>query len=112
MTPRFAGPFDAAVAAQGPPAVFSTDAEGLLRLDVVRSRDAWAHARGALPRGFCHCLYRDRSTGWVQYLLVTSPALCEAHPRADIARYPTAEAALDALAALGRPPVWKGPWPR
>lgn len=107
---EFCDPFDAALAAVLP-AIFTVDADGRLRLDADRSRDAWARCAG--PPGFepCDCLFRDRATGWVQYALVTSPALCEAHPRADIARYPSVEAALEALSRLGRPPVWRGDWP-
>jgi hypothetical protein len=107
----FCDRFDEAVAAGGPPALFTVDARGQLRLDPNRTRDAWARAEGAPAPGTCHCLFRDRPTGWVQYVLATSPDLVLEHPRADVARYPDEAAALQALAGLGGLPVYRGEWP-
>lgn len=107
----FCDPFDAALAASGPPAIFTVDAEGRLRFDADRSRDAWTRCDGAPRHAPTDCLFRDRATGWVQYVLATSPDLCQGHPRADIARYTSIDEALTALAKLGSPPVWRGPWP-
>ena len=101
----FRDPFDRALAEEGPPAMFTVNAKGELNLDPFRTRDAWSALRAPPTYAVCHCLYRDRATRWVQYILVTSAALCEAHPRADITRYPDQPAALAALAALGRPPL-------
>lgn len=102
--------FDAALARLGPPAVFTTTADGELRLHTDRSRDAWKRLSGdgKLALEACHCLFRDQATGWVQYVLVTSPVLCAEHPRADIWRYDSQDAALAALARLGPAQVWRG----
>lgn len=107
----FGSEFDRRLALHGPGVLFTQDADGELRLADDRSREA--HALVAPPHrpGWCHCLYRDRATGFVQYLLVTSPDLCTVHPRADIERFATQADALDALDALGIPPITRGPWP-
>ncbi len=102
--------FDAALARRGPPAWFTVDAGGELRLAPNRTRDAWDRlppeaGSGALPLEWCHCLVGDRATGWVQYVLVTAPGLCREHPRAVIQRFETQRAALEALSALGPVPV-------
>lgn len=105
----FVDTFDQALAEQGPPAVFGLTADGELRLQPDRSREAWdGRVSAELALQPCHCLYRDRATGFVQYLLVTSPALCADHPRADIWRYASEPEALAALARAGRPAVWRG----
>lgn len=109
MSLGFADTFDRVLALNGPPAVFSLTADGELRLHPDRSREAWGDRDpSTVPFETCHCLYRDRATGFVQYLRVTSPALCAEHPRADIWRYESEEAALAALARAGRPAVWRG----
>jgi hypothetical protein len=99
--------FDRLLAEQGPPALFTVDAGGELRVDLVRTRDGWSRlvADVVLPREVCHCLYRDRATGFVQYVLVTAPELYSEHPRADVRRYDSQADALAALAAIGRPPI-------
>lgn len=107
----FGSDFDRRLAQVGPAAHFTQDADGELRLADDRTREAHERVAEPHPSQWCHCLYRDRATGFVQYLLVTSPALCADHPRADIARYPSQAEALAALAACGVPPVVRGPWP-
>ncbi len=106
----FGSEFDRRLAATGPGVLFTRDADGELRLADDRTRELHALVPPPHAEGWCHCLYRDRATGFVQYLLVTSPDLCAVHPRADIARFSTQAAALDALDALGVPPVVHGPW--
>ena len=101
----FRDSFDALQAESGPPSVFTVDADGELWMDLTRTRDGWQRLETAPTYGVCHCLFRDRATGFVQYVLVTSPQLCREHPRADITRYPDQPAALAALAALGSPPI-------
>ena len=105
----FGDRFDAQLANDGPPAVFTVNADHELRLHPDRTRDAWQRVDDAVVPTVesCHCLYRDRATGWVQYVLVTSPALCAQHPRADIWRYDSPAAALAALSGLGAAPVWR-----
>ena len=109
----FGSSFDRRLAELGPAAVFTLDADGELRLSDDRTREAHAlyALDGSPPLGWRHCLFRDRETGWVHYALVTSPALCMAHPRSDIAQFDQQEAAFAALHSLGRPPVWHGAWP-
>ena len=104
----FRDTFDRIQAEQGPPAVFTVDAEGEIKVDLERTRDGWQRLDRVPDYGVCHCLFRDRATGFVQYILVTSPDLCSTHPRADITHYPDQPAALSALSALGRPPVQQG----
>ncbi len=101
----FRDTFDAVQAEHGPPAMFTVDAEGEIQVDLVRTRDGWQRLDVVPEYGVCHCLFRDRATGFVQYILVTSPQLCADHPRADITRFPDQPAALAALSALGRPPL-------
>ena len=107
----FGSELDRRLAHSGFACVFTCDGDGELRLADDRSREV--HARVAPPHavGWCHCLFRDRATGYVQYLLVTSPDLCETHPRADIARFATQLEALQVLDALGPVPIHRGPWP-
>ena len=72
----FRDPFDAIQAESGPPSMFTMDDGGELRMDLVRTRDGWNRLEGVPGYGVCHCLFRDRATRFVQYLLVTSPQLC------------------------------------
>ena len=106
---QYRSPFDEQLATHGPPAIFTIDFKDRLGLDEARTRELWTRMDRAPEWGVCHCLYRDRETGWVQYVLVTSPDLCGPHPRADIVRFATREDALSALAALGELPVSKEP---
>lgn len=110
MRVPFATPFDEAVARSGAVALFTVDHRGELRLTSDRSRDAWNLLQEPPRPGWTHCLYRDRGTGFVQYILSTSPDLCAAHPRADIRVYADQDSAIDALIALGRPPIVGQGW--
>ena len=103
--PPFCDPFDAALAASGAPALFTVDHHGRLRLDADRARDALSRLESPPAPEPALYLMRDRSTGWVQLVLVSAPAMAEAHPRADATRYPDAARALAALAVLGPLPV-------
>lgn len=113
MRADFGSSFDRRLAETGPAAVFTLDADGELRLSDDRTREAHAlyAVQGSPPLGWRHCLYRDRKTGWVHYALVTSPALCAAHPRSDVLQFDDQEAAFAVLEQLGRPPIWTGAWP-
>ena len=91
-------PFDKFMAEEGPAAIFTLDHDGNLNMDVVRSRDFWQINQPPFPRGDCHCLLRDRQTGWPQYALITSPQLCVTHPRADIEIFADQDSALLAVA--------------
>lgn len=112
MSLPFSDPFDQAMAEQGPPALFTLTADGELRLHSDRTRDAWQRQEGGVPaaRETCHCLLHDHGTGWVQYVLATSPLLLADHPRARVWRFPTEAAALAALTHLGPVPVAAAGW--
>lgn len=114
----FCSPFDALLAVQGPPAVFLRDPEGRMRFDAEWTRDAYgreeslsAQAANATEQDrACWALARDRDSGYVQLVLVTSPLLLAVHPRLEFRRFGAREEALAALASLGRPPLDKQPW--
>lgn len=108
--PAFCDPFDAALARSGAPALFTVDAEGRLRLDPDRTRDALSRLSGSPAGAPALALLRDRATGYVQLVLASAPELLRGHPRADARRFETAHEALAALRALGRPPIWRGEW--
>ena len=102
---EFCDDWDRQLAESGPPALFTQDPDGQLRLAPDRTRDARRHSTGPFEPGLRHCLFRDRATGLVHYGLSTSPGLCNGHPRLEVRVYPDQESALQALSALGRPPV-------
>jgi len=109
----FCSPFDAALAAHGPPAVFLPDREGLLRFDAEWTRDAWGRQPGPHAHGHAWTLLRDRDTGFVLLALVTSPTLIPApdgHARMDVRAYPTAAQAIAAREAFGQPPLCAEAW--
>lgn len=108
--PPFCDPFDAALARSGPPALFTVDHSGRLRLDPDRTRDGWSRLEAAPARQPTVFLLRDRATGWVQLALATAPELLAAHPRAEAHAFPSVGAALEALRSLGPLPVFKGEW--
>jgi hypothetical protein len=95
---RFADRFDEILAKEGPAAVFTHTSDGELKVDLLRTRDAWQRVTGTPTRDDCHCLSRDHATGFVQYVFATSPELCTS-PRADVTRFPSEEAALEAQRA-------------
>ena len=70
-------------------------------MDEARTRESWTRVERIGELVLCHCLFEDIATGWHQYVLVTAEALCTDHPRARVHRFPSAEAALDALASMG-----------
>mgnify|MGYP000273884797 CR=1 FL=1 len=113
-TPRadFGSEFDRRLAQQGAGALFTCDADGELRLADDRTRELHDLVPEPHTLQWRHCLYRDRATGYVQYILVTSPELCATHPRADIAHYDSQQQAFAVLDSLGVPPVFRGAWPR
>ena len=108
----FSSSYEAAVYAEGVPALFTVNARGELRLDVVRSNDAWGRLHPVVPqRAPAHCLLRDHATGWVQYVLTSSVDLVTDHPRMDLAVYESQASALEVLRGLGTVPVYKGDFP-
>lgn len=81
---RFASEYDALHYAEGPPAVFTRDPKGELRVDPERTREMWklvAPANGTARVGGTWVL-TDRTTG-VKMVLVTNHApFAELQPRA------------------------------
>lgn len=108
--PPFCDLFDAQVAALGALALFTVDADGRLRLDADRSRDALSRLEAPPLYAPCLALMRDRATGYVQLVLAGAPELVLGHPRAEALLFDTAADALAALEALGRPPLRREPW--
>ena len=95
-------PFDAHMIQLGPPAFFRIDARKRLRMDANRTRICWENLNEVPDRKLCHALVRDPGTGWIQYVLVTAPALLST---LEARLFPTQQAALEALAEHGSPPV-------
>lgn len=106
----YCSPFDESLATAGPAAVFLPDTEGALRFHPSWTRDAWGRSPGPHAHGFCWTLFRDRGTGYVQLVLVTSATLIPEHPRLDQRRFESREQAEEARAAFGNPPIAREPW--
>ncbi len=106
----FCNLFDEALFRQGVPAVFLRDREGRLRFDETWTRDAWGLAEGPHEPGTQWMLLRDRGTGYVQFVVATSPSLLRQHPRSDVRRFGSMEEALEALASFGHPALCSEPW--
>ena len=97
----FCDDWDRSIFEDGVLALFLLNPDGELRLAGGRTRDALRHAPGPFPCAACHALLRDGATGHVHYVLTTSPALVQGHPRLTATCYETQAEALAALAALG-----------
>ncbi len=107
---EFCTPFDEALATQGPPGVFLFDTEGALRFQATWTRDLHGRATGPHEPGWRWVLCRDKGSGFVQLVLVTSPTLLTEHPRLDLRVFEALEPAREALDALGTPPVAGASW--
>lgn len=106
MSIKFADPFDERQARIGPAALFTQTHEGLLQLDLFRSRE-WR--RRFLPEGdvepdtsFCHCVCIDQTTQWPLYVLLTSKALVASDDRTKTTQCSSMEEALLKVAELKR----------
>ena len=91
---EFLDDFDERLANEGPPGIFTLNFEGCLQFDLLRTRDISRQNPNAQTREWCHCVYVDHATLWPQYVLCTSPDLCQRHERASIIRCDSYEAAL------------------
>ena len=91
---EFLDQFDEILAKEGPPAVFTLNYEGSLQFDLLRSRDILRQNPNPKTKEWCHCVLIDHSTGWPQYVLLTSPDLCVCHERASITQFATYQEAL------------------
>lgn len=108
--PEFCSPFDAALAAEGPAAVFLFDVEHALRFDAMWTRDAWGRSQGPHDLRWTWVALRDRQTGFVHVVLCTSPTLLASHPRADVRGFATWREARAFRDEHGHPPVCSEAW--
>lgn len=106
----FCSDFDAGLAAAGPAAVFLPDRDGLWRFDAEWTRDAWGRHPGPHVIEPTYSLLRDRDTGFVLLVLVTSPTLLPDHPRMDVRAFPDVGSARHARARFGAVPVAEEAW--
>ena len=95
---EFIDPFDLALAEEGVPSLFTLNHEGVLQLDLIRTRDFRRQNVGPYIKGWVHCVLVDKATGWPQYALATSPELVLRHERADIVPCSSYEKALEEVA--------------
>ncbi|MBM4367971.1 MAG: hypothetical protein FJ102_17290 [Deltaproteobacteria bacterium] len=83
---RFASVFDERLFHEGPPAIFTLDPRGQLRVDPERSREIYMMLDpGARAPGFY--VFTDRATGVRMLAVVTHPAMAERQPRALVQRF-------------------------
>ena len=87
-------------AESGPAAVFLFDREGLLRSQESWTRDAWGRNAGPHQKACTWVLVRDRDTGFVTVMMVSSPTLLLEHPRADVRAFDSLSDARAARAAF------------
>lgn len=91
---RFASWWDRRLAAEGPPAIFTLDARGDLRVDPERTREAELLVGVPEGREPAHFVLTDGATGVRLYLYVTHPALALCQPRGTVERFPDSAAAI------------------
>jgi hypothetical protein len=99
---KFASPFDERCFAYGPPAIFTLDPRGQLRLDPERTREIYivdAELADAHDPGFF--VLTDRATGLRMLMVVSHPAMATLQPRATSQRFPSYEEAEIELRGLG-----------
>lgn len=95
---KFASTFDARLYEEGPPAIFTLDPRGQLRVDPERTREIYLLGDpGAREAG--HYVLVDGRTGLRLYMLVTHPILAEAQPRGTVTRFTSYD---DAQREIGR----------
>lgn len=91
----FASEWDEALAAAGPPAIFTLDPEGKLRVDPERTREIFLVDRSLSGHDPGHWVLTDRRTGLRLYLYVTHPALARLQPRGDVEQFGDAASAIE-----------------
>lgn len=92
--PDFASGWDSALAAEGPPAIFTLDREGRLRVDPERTREVLLLGPLTGPREAAHYVLTDTVTGVRMYLFVSHPQLAERQPRGTAERFPDGASAV------------------
>lgn len=106
----FASPFDEQLARSGTPAIFLFDHKDCWRMEPQWTRDCWGRCDGPHEHGWRFAALRDRGTGFVWVVLVTSPTLLVAHPRLDVKLFPTLEAAQAERDRYGSPAKCEEAW--
>ncbi len=86
--PTFASPWDEQLFDSGPPAMFTLDPKGFLRVDPERTRECYLLIGTPEGRDPGHFVLTDRATSLRLYTLVSHSALATCQPRADVARFP------------------------
>jgi hypothetical protein len=81
---EFASEFDERLFREGPPALFTLDPSGRLRVDPERTREVYLLVPPPVGLDPGHFVVVDRATGLAMYLLVNHVALAHALPRVDV----------------------------
>lgn len=84
---EFASPFDERLFLEGPPAMFTLDPMGRLRVDPERTREGYLLVGSPQGRDPGHFVLFDRATGLRMYTLVSHAILATCQPRADVRRH-------------------------
>ncbi len=90
---RFASHYDEACFHSGPPALFTPDPRGNLRVDPERTREVWLLVPAPEGRDEAVYVLRDRATGVEMVLATNCPVLALCQPRGTLERMPDYDAA-------------------
>jgi hypothetical protein len=93
---KFASSFDARLFESGPPALFTLDPRGQLRVDPERTREIYLLTEPG-PREPGHWVLTDEKTRLRLYLLASHPALAQLQPRGTVEQFSSYEEAISAL---------------
>lgn len=85
--PEFTSDFDERLFHEGPPAMFTLDPMGRLRVDPERTREGYLLVGSPEGRDPGHYVLTDRATSLRMYALVSHSVLATCQPRADVRRY-------------------------
>ncbi len=84
---EFASVFDERLFLEGPPAMFTLDPMGRLRVDPERTREGYLLVGSPQGRDPGHFVLVDQATGLRMYTLVSHAALATCQPRAEVRRH-------------------------
>ncbi|MSQ01702.1 MAG: hypothetical protein EXR71_07395 [Myxococcales bacterium] len=90
---RFASEFDKAAFHLGPPALFTQDPRGNLRIDPERTREVWLLVPDAQRGEGATYILTDTATGVRMLLATNCPALALCQPRGSVLRVDDYDAA-------------------